>query len=127
MEVTVRIGIGLLLLGHGLVHLLWFAPDDDPDWPFRTDRSWLVPGSMRTAVAAVLVGLVVSGFALLALAVWGVPGLVSVWPSLATGAAIASLAVLVLYVDRRLLWGAAIDVAVIVVALWRPGWTGLDG
>jgi hypothetical protein len=29
----------------------------------------------------------------------------------------------VLFWDRQLLWGVAIDVALIVVALWRPGWT----
>jgi hypothetical protein len=123
VEALVRIVVGVLLVAHGLVHLLWFAPNDDPTWPFRLDRSWLLPDATRKPVAVVLVALVVVAFALLGLAVWGVPGLASIWPALAVVGALASLAALVLFFDRQLLWGVAIDVALIVVALWRPGWT----
>ena len=123
MEVLVRIVLGVLLVAHGLVHLLWFVANDDPSWPFRLDRSWLLPDTSRKPVAVVLVALVVVAFALLGLAVWGVPGLASIWPALAVVGALASLAALVLFFDRQLLWGAAIDVALIGVALWRPGWT----
>ena len=123
MEVLVRIVLGVLLVAHGLVHLLWLARSDNPAWPFRLDRSWLVPEAIRKPVAVVLISLIVAGFALLGLAVWGVPGLTSIWPVLAIGAAVASLAALVLFWDRQLLWGVAIDVALIVVALWHPAWT----
>jgi len=123
VEVLVRIFLGLLLVAHGLVHLMWFAPNDDPTWPFRLDRSWMMSESTRKPVALVLVELIVAGFTLLGLAVWGVPGLASIWPELAIGAAVASLAALVLFWDRQLLWGVAIDVGLIGVALWRPGWT----
>jgi hypothetical protein len=80
VEVLVRIVLGVLLVAHGLVHLLWFAPNDDPSWPFRLDRSWLLPDTTRKPVGVVLVALVVVAFALLGLAVWGVPGLASIWP-----------------------------------------------
>jgi len=123
VEIVVRSVLGLLLIAHGLVHLLWLAPSDDPAWPFRLDRSWLVPGAARTPTAGVLIALVVGGFALLGLAVWGVPGLTSIWPVLAIAASVASLATMVLFWDRQLLWGVAIDVAFIVVALWQPTWT----
>lgn len=123
MEVLVRIVLAVLLAAHGLVHLLWFAPSDDPAWPFRLDRSWLVTEATRTPIAVVLIALVVAGFALLGLAVWGVPGLTSIWPALAIGAAAASLAALVLFWDRQLVWGVAIDVALIVVALSHRAWT----
>jgi hypothetical protein len=123
VEALVRIVVGVLLVAHGLVHLLWFAPNDDPTWPFRLDRSWLLPDATRKPAAVVLVALVVVAFALLGLAVWGVPGLASIWPALAVVGALASLAALVLFFDRQLLWGVAIVVALIVVALWRPGWT----
>ncbi|WP_107772098.1 hypothetical protein [Nocardioides sediminis] len=123
MEIMVRIVLGLVLVAHGLVHLLWFAPNDDPAWPFRVDRSWVVPEAIRRPVAVVLIAAVVAGFALLGLAVWGVPGLASTWPALAVGAALVSLATLVLFFDRQLLVGVAIDVLLIVIALWRPGWT----
>ena len=127
MEVLVRIFLGLLLVAHGLVHLMWFAPNEDPAWPFRLDRSWLLSEATRKPVAIALVALIVAGFALLGLAVWGVPGLASLWPELAIGAAVASLTALVLFWDRQLLWGVAIDVALIVVALWRPHWTDRMG
>ena len=94
----------MLLVAHGLVHLLWLAPSDDPAWPFRLDRSRLVSEATRTPIAVVLIALIVAGFALLGLAVWGVPRLTSIWPVLAVGPAIASLAVLVLFWDRQLLW-----------------------
>jgi hypothetical protein len=127
VEVLVRILLGGLLVAHGLVHLMWFAPNDDPAWPFRLDRSWLMPEATRKPVAIALVALVVAGFALLGLAVWGVPGLASMWPGLALGAAVVSLATLVLFWDRQLLWGVAIDVSLIVAALSRPGWTDRIG
>ena len=123
MDILVRIFLGILLIAHGLVHLLWFAPNDDPRRPFRLDRSWLMSEGTRKPVAVALVALIVAGFALLGLAVWGVPGLVSIWPALAIAAAVVSLAALVLFWDRQLVWGVAIDVAIIAVALWRPGWT----
>ena len=123
MDVLVRLVLGLLLIAHGLVHLLWFAPSDDQAWPFRLDRSWLLPEATRRPVAVVLVGLIVMGFALLALAVWGVPGLASIWPVLAIMASVASLAALLLFWDRQLLLGMVIDVAIIVVAWWHPAWT----
>jgi hypothetical protein len=127
VEIIVRTLLGLLLIAHGLVHLLWFATSDDPAWPFRLDRSRLVPGAARTPTAVALIALVVVGFALLGLAVWGVPGLTSTWPVLAIAASLASLATMVLFGDRRLLWGVAIDVALIVGALWQPTWTDRFG
>lgn len=123
MDVLVRIVLGVLVVAHGLVHLLWLAPNDDPSWPFRLDRSWLVPEATRKPVGMVLIALVVVGFALLGLAVWGVPGLASIWPVVAIGAALASAATLLLFFDRQLLWGVGIDVVLIVVAVWRPAWT----
>ena len=123
METLVRIFLGLLLVAHGLVHLLWFVANDDPAWPFRLDRSWLISQPARKPVAVTLVALIVAGFALIGLAVGGVPGLAPLWPLLVIVAAGASLTALVLFWDRRLLWGVAIDVALIVVASWRPGWT----
>lgn len=123
MENLVRIVLGGLLVAHGLVHLLWLVPSDDPRWPFRLDRSSLVPEGSRRTVAVVLIALIVAGFTLLGLAVWGVLGLAPLWPALAIGASVASLAGLVLFWDRQLVWGVLIDAAVIAVALWHPAWT----
>ena len=103
MEVLVRTVLGVLLVAHGLVHLMWLAPrPDDPASPFRTDRSWALPEPARRPVAVAGVAVVVVGFALVGLAAWGVPGLASAWPGPALVAAAASLAVLVLFWDRQL-------------------------
>lgn len=127
MGTVLRIVVGGLLVAHGLVHLMWFVSSKDAAWPFHLDRSWLLPEQARRPVGIVLVAVVVAAFALLGLAVWGVPLLAPMWAGLAVVGAVASLAVLVVYWDRQLVWGIVIDVAILVVALWRPGWTdGLD-
>ena len=67
-----RFAAGVLLLAHGLVHLLYLA-DAVPE--FSLDRSWLVPDAARRPLALGLVATTIAAFAILALAVWGVPGL----------------------------------------------------
>ena len=123
MGIVLRVVVGGLLVAHGLVHLMWFASAKDASWPFHLDRSWLLPEQARRPVGIALIAVVVAAFALLGLAVWGVPLLASTWVGLAVVGGAASLAVLVAYWDRQLVWGVAIDVVVLVVALWRPGWT----
>lgn len=118
-----RIVVGILLIAHGLVHLMWFLPNEDTAWPFRLDRSWLVPEQARRPVGIALIALVVAAFVLLGLAIWGVPSLVAIWPALAIAGAVASLAVLIVFWDRQLLWGIGIDLVILVLAVWRPGWT----
>jgi hypothetical protein len=124
MDVLLRIAVGLLLLAHGLVHLLYLVTNtDDPRFPFTITSSWLVPEPARRPVAIVLVSVTIAAFALLGLAVWGVPGLAAIWPLLAVVGSVASLAVLIAFWDTQLLLDVAIDVAMIVVAVVRPGWT----
>lgn len=123
MGIVLRIVVGGLLVAHGLVHLMWFVSAKDASWPFRLDRSWLLPEQVRRPVGIALIAVVVAAFALLGLAVWGVPILASTWVGLAVVGAVASLVVLVVFWDRQLGWGVAIDVAILLVALWQPGWT----
>src|SRR5690606_23892701 len=92
--------LGALLVGHALVHLMYFFPepgrDENPlEWPFHLDRSWLLSGlpppTMRVigsalAIAA-LVGFVVAGAALLVDAAW--------WGTAAVTGAAASLLLLI--------------------------------
>ena len=39
---VVKVLVGLFLVAHGLVHLLYFLPSDDPKYPMTADKSWLV-------------------------------------------------------------------------------------
>lgn len=123
MPTTVRIVAGILLLAHGLVHLLYLVPEaDDPEYPFTLEASWMVPDSVRRPVALILIAATVVAFALLALAVWGVPGLSTPWPVLTFVASGFSLLLLIAFWDVRLGFGVLIDVVLIAVAGMRPGW-----
>lgn len=110
--------VGLLLVAHGLVHLLYLA-GDVPE--FSTQDSWLVPQAWRRPVAGTLTAASVAGFALLGLAVWGVPGLRDIWPSLAITASGVSALLMLAFFHPRLLFGLAIDAAVTALALTQPG------
>lgn len=118
---VVRIVTGALLLAHGLVHLLYLAPDV-PE--FSLDQSWLVPEAARRPLGLGLLVATVAAFALLALAAWGVPGLSAAWPAVTVVASLLSAALLVGFWDIRLVFGLAIDVALMTIAVTRPHWAG---
>jgi hypothetical protein len=119
--VVVRVVAGVLLLAHGLVHLLYLAPDV-PE--FSIGRSRLLPESARRPVALVLMTATVAGFALVALAVWGVPGLSAAWPALTIVACLLSMALLAVFWDKVLVIGIVIDLALMAIAVTRPEWAG---
>ncbi len=119
MVIVVRVVVGVLLVAHGLVHLLYLAPDV-PE--FSIGRSWLLPEPARRPVARVLIAATVAGFALVALAVWGVPGLSAAWPALTIVACLLSMALLAAFWDTVLVIGIGIDVALLAVAVTQPAW-----
>lgn len=126
--VLLRVVLGVLVAAHGLVHLLYLVPaPDDPKWPFRLTESRLVPEAARRPVGIALVAVTIVAFALVGLAIAGVPGLSAVWPSLAVIGSASSLATLILFWNAQLLLGVAIDVGLIIVALVRPEWTDRIG
>ncbi|HZD01029.1 MAG TPA: hypothetical protein VFA46_12815 [Actinomycetes bacterium] len=120
MTALIRIVAGLLLIAHGLVHLLYLAPDVKE---FTLRDSWLVSGSAGRPVGVVLMGVTVAAFALLGLALWGVPPLSDRWAVIAIAASVASLALLITFWDVRLVVGVTLDAALIAVAVMRPAWT----
>lgn len=124
MAALLRIVIGFLLIAHGLVHLLYLT-DDVPE--FSLEDSWLIPESASRSIATLLMWATVLAFALLGLAVWGVPGLTSIWPGIAIVGSLLSLALLIAFWSWSLIFGVLIDVAIIAVALIRPGWTDRIG
>lgn len=117
--IVVRIVAGVLLLAHGLVHLLYLAPDV-PE--FSIDRSWLVREPARRPVALALMAATVAAFTLVTLAVWGVPELSGVWPALTVVACLLSMALLAAFWDTVLVIGIVIDATLVVIAVTRPGW-----
>ena len=124
MNTVTHIVLGLFLIAHGLVHLLYLvSKPEDESYPFTLRESWLVPEKARRPVALSLIAAAIVFFALLGLAVWGVPGLSGAWPVLAVVAASSSLALLIAFWDARLTLGVLIDVAVIIIVVTRPDWT----
>lgn len=117
--VFVRSAVGFLLLAHGLVHLLYLAPGV-PE--FSLDRSWLVPETARRPLALGLIAATTIAFAMLALAVWGVPGLATAWPTFTVVACVISAVLLVLFWNVSLVFGLAIDIVLLAIAVTRPDW-----
>ena len=120
MAMLVRIVCGGLLIAHGLVHLLYVVDDVGE---FTLEDSWLIPEAWQRSIGIALMWTTVVAFGLLGLAVWGVPGLVSIWPIVAVVASLLSLVLLVAFWSWSLVFGVVIDVAVIGVAVLQPAWT----
>jgi hypothetical protein len=119
----VRVIVGILLIAHGLVHLLFIVPAaSDPGYPFSLDRSWLLPGSARRPVAYVLMAAVVLAITLAALAWWGLPGLAGGWAGIVIPASALSLVLLIAFWDTQLIIGVVIDLLLIGVAVIQPSW-----
>lgn len=117
-----KIIAALFLFFHGLIHLGFVTPaPDDPKYPFRTDQSWLL-GASGKSVAIAIASLVVIGYALTALAAFGVPGLKEIWKPLLLGSTVASLILLGLWWHNWLILGVLIDLAIIAGVLWW-GWS----
>ena len=118
MIIAVRILAGVLLLAHGLVHLLYLAPDVDA----FSIQAGPLPENARRPIALTLLAATILAFVLVALSTWGVPGLADAWPMLTIVAAVLSTALLVVFWNRQLLFGLAIDAGLIALAIWQPGW-----
>lgn len=117
--VLLRVVVGVLLIAHGLVHLLYLAPGVSE---FSLDRSWLLSDQARKPVAYFLMASTVIAFVLLALALWQVPRVDSAWPVLALAGAGLSTALLVLLWNRALALGLVINALLIACAVLRPAW-----
>lgn len=125
MATSLRLVGGALLIAHGLVHLLYVADDVDE---FGLNDSWLIPAASRHSIGIALMLATVAAFALLGLAVWGVPGPANIWPAVAIIASLLSLALMIAFWNWSLLFGVLIDLVVIAVVVLRPDWTDqLDG
>jgi hypothetical protein len=122
-----------LLIAHGAVHTLFLVPRppatiDGPAWPFDMTRSWPVTAAgldagHAKAIAVVLIGAVIVGFTLAALATVGLVLPVAWWPALVAISAVLSLVLLGLCFHPQLLVGIALDLVLLWLAIltqWRP-------
>jgi hypothetical protein len=129
-----RLLIAIILVGHGLVHVLFGLPRaqqataeaSDATWPFDLSRSWLVSASHHEVavrlVALVLSVLVVPGFTLAGLSTLGLVVPADCCQPLILVSAIASVGLLVIGFSPALALGFAID-AVFIWLVLVMGWT----
>ena len=118
-----RFLFGALLLVHGLIHIAWFAPKPaDPRYPFTWRSPWFPKASEATlkAVAIPVIVVVIVGFAVSALGVWGVGELAEVWGLTALVSASASVFVTLLLWHPWFVAAPPIDAAIIATVLM--GW-----
>jgi hypothetical protein len=107
------IGIGLLLLAHGVIHVAIYAPPTAADAPFDTGRSWLASGPRQARplllafAYASAAALTAAGLGLFARQDW--------WQAAAIVGAVLSLLLLILFFNPWITIGVAINVALIFV------------
>jgi hypothetical protein len=121
--------LAALLVGHGVVHLLFAVPgpsatDGGAEWPFDMSQSWAVtrtgldPSPVRV-VGAVMIAITVGAFALAALATIGIIVPSGWWQPMIAIGAIASGATLVLFFNPQLVLGLGMDAVLLWVVATR--------
>ena len=113
----VRVIVGLFLIAHGLIHLLYVTPPpkDDPSYPFVPETRWfaraagLEPGPAKGVARALAIACV----ALFVIAGIGLLANADLWKAAAVGGSAVSLVLMLLFFHPWLVLGIAIDVAII--------------
>jgi hypothetical protein len=125
--------LAALLVGHGLVHLMFMVPAPTtpaggPEWPFDMARSWAVAGvgmdlTVVRAVGLALIAIIIGGLALAALSTVGILAPPGWWQPVVAVSSVISALVLVLFFQPQLMLGLGIDAALLTLAvgrLWEP-------
>ena len=127
MNDALRIGLGVLLILHGLVHPVLAATPDDPAaprwpsfWHQGSGHSWLLSGTGLGPGTVQWVGVAMWALATVILTVAGAGVLTqhAWWRPLAIGGAVVSLAMIELYWHPYLALGVGLNVAILVALLW---------
>lgn len=125
--------LAALLVGHGLVHLMFAMPAPaatagGPEWPFDMARSWALSGvgldvSVVRLVGLALVAVVVTGLALAALSAVGILVPPGWWQATLVVSTLASAILLVTFFDPQLVLGLGIDAGllwIVTARAWAP-------
>lgn len=124
--------LAALLVGHGVVHILFAVPakatDAGADWPFNMARSWAITRagldlSLVRIAGVALITVVVVGFSLAALSTVGIIVPSGWWQAIVAGSAITSAILLVLFFQPQLVLGLGINavlLGVVMTRAWMP-------
>lgn len=133
MNVLVLGALGILLLGHGAIHLWWLAPpskeaaaltDPASAWPTKWGMDVRIVRALSILLAITVTGL----YALAAIGTMGWLISASTWRSMTLAASALSLVLLAAYWTPQGWIGVAIDVLLIVALLLRlPAKVGIPG
>ena len=107
-----RLGLGLLLVLHGLAHIAIGTGVQDA--PYHGVAGWL-PARVSVVLGTLLFLLVTPGFVAAGLGVWNVPGLRRIWPALVKTCVLASFLLFALAAPPagQLMVGLFLDLAVL--------------
>lgn len=120
---------GAFLIGHALVHVMYFVPEPPADqtpleWPFHLDRSWILSDLGMSTQALKVVGIVLAVVSVVGFAVTGVGLLIDAawWTGAGVVSAVASLLLLATFLEPLIALGLVIDTFVLAVILlaWPP-------
>lgn len=122
-----RLFFAVFLIGHALVHVMYFVPEPSADqngleWPFRLDSSWALSRLPSQTIRALGAGLAI--LAIIGFLTTGIGLLLDVgwWTGAAVVSAVISLVFMTVYVQPLILLGLVIDVFVLSMVLlrWPP-------
>lgn len=124
--------LAALLMGHGMVHLLFVVPtpaatEGGAEWPFNFAQSWAITGvgldvNVVRIIGVALITVVVVGFSLAALSTVGIMVPSGWWQPIVAVSAVTSTILLVLFFEPQLVLGLGIDAVLLGVVAAR-GWT----
>jgi hypothetical protein len=127
-----RFVVGLFLIAHGLVHLMYLGPrpEDDPRYPFVPETRWLSRVLGLEAGTAKAIAGALAVLCALILVVAGISLFMNAgpWEPAAVIGAAMSLALLLLFFHPWLMIGITIDLAIIAgVTAWHVPSSLFDG
>jgi len=120
---------GAFLIGHALVHVMYFLPEPPPDqtpleWPFHLDRSWILSNLGMSTQTGKALGIVLAVVSIVGFAATGVALLVGAgwWTGVGVVSAVASMLLLATFLQPLIALGLIIDAFVlsVIVLAWPP-------
>ena len=120
---------GVFLIGHALVHVMYFVPEPPSDqtpleWPFHLNRSWILSNFGLSAQTLKIVGTVLAVVSIAGFVVTGIGLLMDAgwWTGVGVASSVASFLLLATYLQPLIALGLIIDAFVLSVILisWLP-------
>lgn len=119
-----RVFFGAFLIGHALVHLMYFVPEPPVDqtsmqWPFHLDRSWALSGLGTSSQTIRVIGVVLAILVVVGFTAAGMALLLDLgwWTGVAVASAVVSLVLLAAYIQPLIALGLVIDLFVLSLIL----------